>query len=81
MSLNIRERQELDALQKTVAEMSEQFAGFDKRLKRLERVWERYRKRLGAPLHLGRPVPQPPRPQILKDLGLGHDPPEVSTDG
>ena len=50
------------------------------RLETLERVWDRYRRRLGSPKWLDKPRWKS-RAKVLRDVGILQDPTKVKTNG
>jgi len=72
----------IDELIEQTKKLEGQFEAVDRRLARLERVWHKFRKERGIPVHATTPIRIPPRPRCLRDLNIGRDPEpeEESTD-
>lgn len=56
-----------------VEALEAEMVGHNRRIKRMERVWHRFRARMGIPRHVSEPMRIPQRPACLKALGKGHD--------
>ena len=63
----------IEELTGRVEAVEQELVGHNRRIKRMERVWHRFRKRVGLPRHVSEPLNIPQRPQCLRDLGKGHD--------
>jgi hypothetical protein len=78
--MNIKQQQEFTAMKEKLEELESVFPHFERRLHRMERLWNRFRKREGIPVHIAKPLPALRRLPALVKEGIGRDPEEVSAD-